>query len=115
MPQPVYKETSTSARMALFYITVGALLIVWTVIFAIYRLNHPTHSDRTWYWCGGFLLTGLTLLAIGLKVGHIGRTARQADVGGTAGPPNAPAVPPVAPVANPPVARVVPPETRLPD
>ena len=32
-----------------------------------------------YYWCTGFLLTGFTLLAIGLGIGWIGRAARPAE------------------------------------
>jgi len=99
MAQPVYKDTSNSARLAVIYITLGALLVVWTGIRSLYLLAHggPAGGDSTWYWILGFLLTGLTLMGIGFGVGHIGRTARQADVGEhQVAPPQAPMAVPVA-------------------
>jgi hypothetical protein len=91
MAQPIYKDTSNSARLAVVYITVGALLVVWTGIWSLYLLSHGPVRDATWYWILGFLLSGLTLVGIGFGVGHIGRTAKQADVG-------------EHPAANPPMA-----------
>ena len=95
MAQPVYKDTSNSARLAVVYITLGALLVVWTVIWSLYLMSHGPVRDATWYWILGFLLTGLTLVGIGFGVGHIGRTAKQADVGehAAAAPPPPMAVP----------------------
>jgi len=102
MAQPVYKDTSNSARMAVIYITVGALLVVWTGIWSLYLMRHGPVRDSTWYWDLGFFLTGLTLVGIGFGLGRIGRTARQADAGEhplvTNSPPVAVAVtPPAAP------------------
>ncbi len=81
MAQPVYKDTSNSARMAVIYITVGALMVVWTGISSLYLMRHGPVRDSTWYWDLGFFLTGLTLVGIGFGLGRIGRTARQADAG----------------------------------
>jgi len=96
MAQPVYKDTSNSARLAVIYITLGALLVVWTGIWSLYLWSHGPVRDSTWYWNLGFLLSGLTLLGIGFSLGHIGRTARQADAGEhlVANPPMAVPVPP---------------------
>ena len=102
MAQPVYKDTSNSARLAVVYITLGALLVVWTVIWSLYLMSHGPVRDATWYWILGFLLTGLTLLGIGFGVGHIGRTAKQADVGEhQAAKPQAPMAVPVAQAPTP--------------
>ncbi len=76
----IFTTITSAARAALLYITVGSVMIVWSLIYYFYLNNHPpTQSDTPWYWCTGFLLTGCTLLIIGLAVGWIGRTARQAD------------------------------------
>jgi hypothetical protein len=79
--------------MALFYVTFGALMMVWTAIWFIYLQRHQPVRDATWLWCLGFFLTGLTFLGIGLTVGHIGRAARKADINApvaTVAPPPAP-------------------------
>lgn len=102
------KDTSNSARLAVYYITVGALMIVWTGVWSLYLKTHGPVKDSTWMWCLGFFLTGVALLAIGLTVGHIGRSARQADAGehpvSTA--PVATPLPPVPVNVQPPVAQV---------
>jgi len=81
--------------MAMFYITIGALMVVWTAIWFLYLQSHQPVRDVTWLFCLGFFLTGITFLGIGLAVGHIGRSARQADVAPLATP-----LPPAAPVAT---------------
>jgi hypothetical protein len=108
----VHNKPSAAARMALAYITIGALTIVWTGVWWAYMRTQDTASVTSYYLCIGFMLTGITLLVIGLALGQIGRAARQADVGGvevpshgqqpaetvpvTSAPPPPPA-PPVAP------------------
>ena len=95
MARTDYKDTSASARMAMFYVTIGALLIVWTAVWFLYLQSHQPVRDTTWLFCLGFFLTGITFLGIGLAVGHIGRSARQADVAPLATP-----LPPPAPVGR---------------
>jgi hypothetical protein len=73
-------KPSSAARAALAYVTVGALAVVWTGIWFVYLERNPPHTDAPYYWCTGFLITGLTLLAIGLGVGRIGRAARTAEL-----------------------------------
>jgi hypothetical protein len=63
----------------LIYITVGAISVIWTGVWYIYLLNNPPEAHSVYYWCGGFLVTGLTLILLGLAVGQIGRSARHAD------------------------------------
>jgi len=98
-------KTSSPARTALVYITVGTLTLVWTGIWYLYLLNHPPATDAVYYWVGGFTLTGLTLVVIGLTVGNIGRAARPAESPAAITPPVAPnSQAAVAPVAQAPVA-----------
>jgi len=76
----VFTNITSATRAALLYITVGSVMIVWSAIYYFYLNNHPPQgTDSPWYWCSGFLLTGCTLLVIGLAVGWIGRSARQAE------------------------------------
>jgi hypothetical protein len=114
----VHNKPSAAARMALAYITIGALTIVWTGVWWAYMRTQDVQSPTSFYLCTGFMLTGITLLVIGLALGRIGRAARPADVGGievpghgqkpgetvpvTAAPPPppAPAGPAVMPVAT---------------
>lgn len=104
---PILSKPSGAARMSLMYITTGALVDVWTIIYWIYLNRHPEgHGDVPYYWVYGFFFTGVVLLVIGLALGRIGRAARHAELppelpnGQTAEPP-ANAVPPGAPGTGP--------------
>lgn len=73
-------QPSGATRASLTYITVGAVTVIWTSIWYVYLRNNPPGSSGPYYWCGGFLLTGVILVLIGLAVGQIGRASRPADV-----------------------------------
>ena len=73
-------QTSTAARTALIYITVGALTVIWTVMWYVYLFNNPSETQSAYYWCTGFLVTGVALVFIGLGLRRIGRSARHADL-----------------------------------
>src|SRR3989442_4763146 len=73
------QPASPAARMALVYITVGALMAIWTTVWYVYRTDHPPAGSGEHYWMGGFFATGMVLIVIGLGLGHIGRSARKAD------------------------------------
>jgi hypothetical protein len=75
----ILKRSSPGARAALIYITVGALLMVWTGIWYVYLNNNPPRTTTVYYICTGLLVTGFILLVIGLAVGRIGQAAREAD------------------------------------
>jgi len=74
-----FKQTSSAARTALVYVTVGALTVIWTGVWYVYLHNNPPETTSVYYWCGGLLLTGLTLIVIGFGLGRIGRLARHAE------------------------------------
>jgi hypothetical protein len=80
MPEP--SKPSASARLSIFYITIGALMVVWTVLYHVFYLQPhvPDRGSSPYFWCYGFFFTGLTLMAIGFAVGQIGRAARHAEV-----------------------------------
>lgn len=74
-------KPSKAAYASLMYITLGALTLVWSGIWYWFMRDAGTPSDSVrWYWCYGFLATGLVLLVIGLGIGQIGRAARQAEL-----------------------------------
>jgi hypothetical protein len=77
----VFARITSGTKAALLYITVGALMIVWSALYLVYLHNHPVESgnDLSSYTGVGFLLSGLTLFVIGSAIGWIGRSARQAD------------------------------------
>lgn len=72
-------KQATSATMAIGYITTGSLLAVWTAVYYFYH-RQLKGIDVPSMWTTGFFLTGLVLVGIGLFVGQIGRSARQAEV-----------------------------------
>jgi hypothetical protein len=77
----VTTKASSAARTSLMYITVGALINVWTIIYWIYLNRHSDgHTDAAFYWVYGFFFSGVVLLVIGLALGRIGRAARHAEL-----------------------------------
>ena len=73
-------STSSAARTALVYVTLGALLVIWTAVWYVYLTNNPPQTNGPYYWCAGLLVSGLTLIGIGLGLGRIGQQARAADI-----------------------------------
>jgi hypothetical protein len=78
---PLLSQPSFGPRTALIYITVGALLDVWTVVWYLWfaRDQQGYISSNTWFWLTGLFLSGLVLLLIGFYLGRIGRAARKAE------------------------------------
>jgi RsiW-degrading membrane proteinase PrsW (M82 family) len=76
--------TFTAARTALTYITLGALTVIWAGVWYIYLYNNPPVTQTAYYWCRGFLLTGLTLAVIGFGLSLINRSVQPADMPATA-------------------------------
>jgi len=74
-------SANPAARSALSYITIGALMDVWSTIWFWYmRSADSQHRDPYWWYiCAGVFFSGLVLMAIGFMVGRIGREARRAD------------------------------------
>ena len=77
---PILSKPSSSAPTSLFYITVGALMTVWSAIWFFYLNRSGSNNQVVYYLCTGFLVTGLVLLAIGLLIGPLGRHARKAEL-----------------------------------
>jgi hypothetical protein len=75
-------KPSFGPRTAIIYITVGALIDVWTAVWylAFARPGQGTITSNTQFWLWGFFLSGLTLILVGLFLGHIGRSARRAEL-----------------------------------
>jgi hypothetical protein len=91
-----FYKTSAASRIALLYITGGALIIIWSLVWAVYLFNHPPETSAVFYWVSGVFLTGLVLFGIGLAVGSIGRSARRADTTSEVVTPDTPATSVVA-------------------
>lgn len=75
-------KQATSAKTSIAYLTIGALTVVWSVIYYLY-LKRTEASDLTFLWCYGFFFSGLVLIVIGLAVGRLGRAAMPAEVAPT--------------------------------
>lgn len=73
-------KPSAAAKMALAYITIGSLMIVWTGVWFAWLYRNPSPHQFTYYFCTALMLTGVTLLVIGLALGRIGRAARKAEM-----------------------------------
>ena len=78
---PLLSKPSFGPRTALIYITVGALLDVWTVVWYFWfaRNQEGYISQNTRFWLTGLFFTGVVLMLIGFYLGRIGRAARKAD------------------------------------
>jgi hypothetical protein len=68
----ILSKPSSVARVSVIYITVGAIIDVWSGIWFFYLRNNTPVGAAAYYWCYGFLLTGLALVLIGLIIGRIG-------------------------------------------
>ncbi|MBL8796133.1 MAG: hypothetical protein JNM56_19685 [Planctomycetia bacterium] len=77
---PILSNPAWSSRLAVGYITGGTLIDVWCLIWYTWLKAHPPESDASYFWCAGLALTGLTLVIIGLALGRIGRSAREAEL-----------------------------------
>ncbi len=75
---PVLSHPAFGPRTALGYVTVGALMCVWTGVW--YWTREYELSRSAWFWVAGFFLTGLTLVFLGLILGPLGRAARRAEL-----------------------------------
>jgi hypothetical protein len=75
---PVLTHPAFGPRTALGYVTVGALMCVWTGVW--YWTRETEISRSSWFWVAGFFLTGLTLVVLGMILGPLGRVARRAEL-----------------------------------
>jgi hypothetical protein len=73
----ILSKPSGAFPIALIYITVGTLMVVWTgVAFYFY----PPETNWGKFILYGCMITGFALLAIGLLLGQIGRASRNAEL-----------------------------------
>ena len=75
---PILSQPSFGPRTALAYVTGGALIDVWTLVW--YFTRDEALSSTTQFWVIGLGLTGLTLVTLGLLLGRLGRAARQSEL-----------------------------------
>jgi RsiW-degrading membrane proteinase PrsW (M82 family) len=77
---PLLSKPSGAAPATLFYVTVGAMMTVWSGIWFMYLRNNPPSHPFVNYVCFGFLITGIVLLMIGFTLGPLSRWARHAEL-----------------------------------
>lgn len=94
-------KQAASATTALIYITLGALIDVWSAVYYAYLCRTTPAGDNAYLWCAGLFATGLVLILIGLAVGRIGRSALDAETAPTPTQVIAPTTTPVTPVTSP--------------
>jgi hypothetical protein len=85
-PAPIVETQTPLSRsaylagVALAYLTVGSLMLVWTGVWWYYLEKHPPSRLVTWYMCYGLIGTGVVLVVLAPLVGPIGRMARKAEL-----------------------------------
>lgn len=67
-PVAVRGRFASFHRSAFFYLTMGSLVAIWSVVWACYLWEHRPVRDVFWYVCGGLILTGLLLVAVGFAM-----------------------------------------------
>lgn len=77
---PILTHPAFGPRTAIIYITAGAMIDVWTIVWYWAFGRGEVLSDNTRFWLWGFFLTGLTLIIIGAFLGRIGRAARKVEM-----------------------------------
>jgi hypothetical protein len=83
---PIMSKPSKAAHMAILFVTVGALLMVWSGVWYAWMLHQmppdasQPHKDGWLYLCYAIFLSGLVLFIIGFLLGRIGRAGRRAEL-----------------------------------
>jgi hypothetical protein len=75
---PILTQPAFGPKTALTYVTVGALIDVWTLVWYFTRDYELTRTQQ--FWVVGLFLTGLTFIILGLLLGPLGRSARRAEL-----------------------------------
>ncbi|WP_020468940.1 hypothetical protein [Zavarzinella formosa] len=76
----ILTRPSFAPSTAIIYITVGALIDVWTAVYYFTYMRGATDTGNSGFWVSGLFLTGFILMAIGFFLGRIGRAARQVEM-----------------------------------
>ena len=76
---PIMSQPGFGTKLSIGFITGGALVTVWTLVWR-YTESHGTLSDHQQFFFLGTLLSGITILLIGMFLGSIGRAARKAEL-----------------------------------
>lgn len=106
---------SRSAAGAIWYVTIGILMMIWAGLWYYYFL-WPVQNPPRWqtFTCVGTILSGFAIGAIGLLFGLIGRGAKAADTTVAVANPGGTYVQTTPNVAGTPESIGVPPGTAMP-
>ena len=74
---PIMSKPSSGPRTALTFITLGALLTIWSGVW-FSRSEGASENAKTVIL--GLFLTGIAFLVIGFSVGYISRAARHSEL-----------------------------------
>lgn len=86
MAPPILSKPSKAAHMAILYVTIGALLMVWSGVWYAWMMHTTApdpsqpHNDGYLYLCYAIFFSGLTVFVIGFALGRIGRAGRTAEM-----------------------------------
>ncbi len=108
MPSTKQSVGERLAGMATMLFVSGCLLVIWSGLWIAYMMNHRPTGDGAYYFAGGLLLSGLTLILGATLSGPLGRAARQADMN-----PDLPAAPALTPENPNPVSNGLPTYTAV--
>lgn len=76
MREQKHEIRTKKTKLAVSYITCGALMIVWSVIWLVY-LTVPSDVKGSVYIATGIVLSGIAVVLIGLSLGNIGKEANR--------------------------------------
>jgi hypothetical protein len=76
----ILTRPSFGPATSLIYITSGAMLDVWTLVWYWAYGRNEVLSNTAWFWLVGLFLTGVILMGIGVLLGRIGQSARKAEL-----------------------------------
>ena len=105
------RAPSRSAGTAIWFITVGVLMMIWTGVWYYSMWGVEGTPEGRKYICAGLFFSGLAVAVIGLMIGQIGRAAKRADNTVGTVPTNSPVAPAVV---APPVTAQQPPQLADP-
>lgn len=90
MPEQRHETRAKKSKLAVRYITMGVLMVVWSLIWIAYLLL-PDSINGWLFIASGVVFSGIAFAVIGLQAGSIGTKANEDDDGI---PPSQPRQPP---------------------
>lgn len=73
----ILTKSSAAPGTALFYITVGSLMTIWS---AVWYFAFAPESRVAIGLCAGLFFSGIAFLVIGFGIGRIARAAKRAEL-----------------------------------